>query len=420
MRDNLIAIFIILIVCPGCSISSNKGYVVKKIDNDANAKYYIIPPENTCDGKKGKFVIYIPGISNDCYKDRSLLVNGKPVSYQRNSSNKENHIIVTIPEDCPKYSTNANSYTVTRGSCTDQDKKLVESGIKKALPKSYQESLSFWYGLDVQGKHRWVNINPGMTIRVETSTFFDEPGIQSYISGPIKYYSVIRKYKNGIPITTFDPFLSRMSSTYINETLATGSANDRTAPSNWAASAIDLQNYPTLKSHWMIYYPSQYSKIKPSYKQLNAKSSNEINPELPNISYSKNTILIGANSTEDLDKFRNSISTSNSIYDECQDKKNTYTCLVFRERGVVTPMISISINGNDELIEVGTTLQDIINKHVDMIDAEILGLSANIARHANIRRWYGAEKAPLHFEIDMQDEEALALPLLKGDEVTLW
>jgi hypothetical protein len=109
----------------------------------------------------------------------------------------------------------------------------------------------------------------------------------------------------------------------------------------------------------------------------------------------RSAVLLGAESTDELDRMTNQlISEPESV---CGDSSSK--CTIFPEACTVSLEIAVMVNGARRTVSWGSTLADFSDKH----------------RRVELFRRYQNELAPV--EVDTRDHEALRLPLLPGDVI---
>lgn len=109
----------------------------------------------------------------------------------------------------------------------------------------------------------------------------------------------------------------------------------------------------------------------------------------------RSAVLLGAESTEELDSMTSQLMTEPESV--CND--TSPQCTVFPEACTVSLEIEILVNGVRRTVSWGSTLLDFAETH----------------EHVRLFRSYKDQLTPV--EVDSQDHEALRLPLLPGDVV---
>ena len=109
----------------------------------------------------------------------------------------------------------------------------------------------------------------------------------------------------------------------------------------------------------------------------------------------RSAVLLGEESTEDLDRLTTQLLTQPELV--CGGA--SVHCTVFPEACTASLEIEIMVNGAHRTVVWGSTLADFAEKH----------------RNTGLFRRYGDGLAPV--EVDVRDHEALRVPLLPGDVI---
>jgi hypothetical protein len=112
-------------------------------------------------------------------------------------------------------------------------------------------------------------------------------------------------------------------------------------------------------------------------------------------SNSHGSVLLGANSKEELDRLSVQLSQPEAVYNAA-----SIHCAVFPEACSVSVEMQIIVNGNPRTVAWGSPLASITDR----------------PRHLKVKRFYAGRLTPI--EINLHDPNALRLPLLPGDHVT--
>jgi hypothetical protein len=112
-------------------------------------------------------------------------------------------------------------------------------------------------------------------------------------------------------------------------------------------------------------------------------------------SSSRGSVLLGANSKEELDRLSVQLSEPEAVCNAA-----SIHCAVFPEACSVSVEMQIVVNGKSRAVVWGSLLASITDS----------------PRHLKMKRLYAGRLAPI--EINLHDPDALRLPLLPGDRIT--
>jgi hypothetical protein len=226
---------------------------------------------------------------------------------------------------------------------------LLRSPDSKEVP--FPEVLSRYTktGLD------WVDLCPQIELRVENAYFREgapKHGLANFLGTEIARYHVLE--------------------TGALEQISVESRIDQ--PPADQPPVQQLLSEPQKRRHYHRFF----------YQVLLSKKSNV-----------RNAVLLGAESTDELDRMTNQLmSEPESV---CGDASSR--CTVFPEACTVSLEIAVMVNGARRTVAWGSTLADFAENH----------------RRVELFRGYRNELVPV--EVDIRDHETLRVPLLPGDVI---
>ncbi|HEY0603099.1 MAG TPA: hypothetical protein VGD58_09320 [Herpetosiphonaceae bacterium] len=210
---------------------------------------------------------------------------------------------------------------------------VVAQRVAESLPMLLSEMLLFYYGMQTAQGTNYVDLQPGMRLRVESAIYqFTGPGstFNGFIGASTNYYDVqLSLAANGQEVISFDSFLGALTP----PTIAAGSGG--------AGGIIDLQGKNMGRRHYRLFYPSQM----PASNRSGADS------------ILQNVTLIGADNLTDLAQA--TIDYVNQKGCSTGATGQPVLCTFFRGRTIVVPQIMIYLNGAPTYVPIGTTLRQL-------------------------------------------------------------
>jgi hypothetical protein len=265
----------------------------------------------------------------------------------------------------------------------------VVQRVAEALPLAYSEVLGYRYGLDPQ--NRYVDLQPGMSLRVEAATGeFAGPGAQAQFSGFVgsgaSRWRVSRRRLDQALV--FDAFVGALAP-YAPATTVGG-----------AWGFVDLQTAGAFPYCRLLYPPTQFGAW-PGYAGT-----------------LENVALVGAG-------YRADIAAATSAYVKGQQVpthgRGPIGCTYFRGRTLVVPEVQVILQGTPFYVPIGTTLRQLTEWLMTA------GAPPTDVYEIN-RIWsptYTTGRMPW-FAVDVPADgtwpsgiDTGDLPLIKGDDVTL-
>jgi len=347
-------------------------------------------------------------VSNPPFK---LVANSEPYPY-----------ILTIDKSTWTISSNTIRSTVqtayvafikaaeSTGNFTPWGISVLQEAIARHTPQSYAEMLYYSYGLNLADSPNipHVDLRPGMVLRVMPSDYIVVPGYDrngqklNYLDG----------YTNGAPIDyDIGSYYDTASNwhvgfdTFISQLVSAGALTVTSPPTTHApnvggvAEAADLYSLGAQNTFYRLFIPS--TLLTPTGPG-STKPESQFN-------------LVCADSFTKLEKKTNG-ATNNT---------NTY----FRGRAVLKLCIRVTINGNEAVVPIATTLANILERAGRMpprngVKLEGLKLERAIGQADSVGGKACEVGRSYAVRLDYQvtnytgGESALDIPLLHGDRLS--
>lgn len=294
---------------------------------------------------------------------------------------------------------------------------VIQEAIARHMPQTFAETLYYSYGLNLTGGY--ADLRPGMILRVMPSDFMVVPGsdrdgnAMNYLNGytnnaPIDYD--IGSYTNGTNwMVGFDAFISQL--------VAGGALTVSAPPNKPSLSAPTSLNMGGVAEVADLYFPGFQ---QPFYRLF--IPTNLLTPTGPGSVISANQfVLAAAASYTDLEGASNIPDSAAS---------STYAIAYFRGRAVIKLCIRVTINGNEAVVPIGTTVANILERAGRVppkSGVQLGGLSLERAigqtdsfgnSSCRVGRSYAVRFDYQTLATYGNGQSALDLPLLSGDILT--
>ena len=282
---------------------------------------------------------------------------------------------------------------------------VIQEAIARHMPQTFAETLYYNYGLDLA--KGYADLRPGMVLRVMPSDFMAVPGYDrngnamNYLNGytnsaPLDYDINSYYAHDSNWLLGFDAFISQLVA---GGALTVNAPPTRLAPNvGGIAEAADLYSPLFLQPFYRLFFPT--TLLTPTGPGSTEPSS-QFN-------------LAAAASYSDLDKTTN--TAANNAY--------------FRGRAVIKLCIRVTVNGNESVVPIGTTVAHILERAGRMppksaIRIEGLSLERAIGQSDSFGNASCQAGRSYAVRFDSQaltaygnGQSALDLPLLHGDILT--
>jgi hypothetical protein len=282
----------------------------------------------------------------------------------------------------------------------------LQEAISRTMPQTFQETLYFAYGLDLA--NNWADLRPGMVIRVAYDAFINIPGATSprwltgFSGGPIVDYDVagyltpIGEWRLGL-----DAFFAQVVANGVMGV----DPPEFSAPQQTEAGLADAADlfFPAFRQpFYRLFFPS--SLMSPSSTGNVVVSSNFAIAAAPNF-----TLLNNAN---------NYPAQGNTV-------------AYFRGRAVVRLCIRVVVNGVEEIVPIGTTVGNILERYGRRAPSAMLALDGlKLDRSLGVAVLNPAAPYAIGGSVPVRLDwrtmplyqargDALSLPLLHGDRLTI-
>lgn len=281
---------------------------------------------------------------------------------------------------------------------------VVALRVVESLPMQLTEILSFYYGLQTTQGTNYVDIQPGMRLRVENAASqFITPGsaFNGFITNSANYYNIqLSLTPAGQEYLSFDSFLGTLTP----PSIASGADS--------AGGIIDFQGQNMGRRRYRLFYPSQFP----------ASNTSGVDSILQNVT------LIGADNLAD-------IQTATTDYVSKKGCSTTASgqpiiCLFFRGRSIVVPEILIYLNGAPTYVPLGTTLRQLTSRIMvypfnpfntanlgtnNAISMQRLGLNSSGVVYSTL----GFDKLPAGSVLPSGALDMFDIPVVQGDRCSI-
>lgn len=286
---------------------------------------------------------------------------------------------------------------------------VLQQAISRAMPQTFEETLYYAYGLDLP--NRCADLRPGMVLRVIMNDYIDvgrttQTWINGYIGGAILDNDISSYLSPGLPparqwTVGFDALFAQLTASGAVSVQA-----PQSSPSNQTeaglADASDLFYGEFRQPFYRLFFPQN---LTPPTGLGTAFTPS-------------NFVLAAASSYASLVTTVNYPTATNAV-------------AYFRGRAIVKLCIRLFVNGVEEIVPIGTTVGNILERYAQQIPSagiafygvhleRALGLAIS---QPNVPVAVGASyRVRLdwnHLKVYGPARDALSLPLLHGDRLTL-
>lgn len=282
----------------------------------------------------------------------------------------------------------------------------VQAAIARSMPQAFVDSLLYTYGFD--GQSGWVDLTPGMVLRVEYESYqtmgagtTDQAYLNGFITSAVAQYQITRAATNATGFTTLDAFIGWLTGLQGTDVSTPATTNRKQAGGGGLIdSGYTLMQQPYLR---LVYPPGFPSTDQPGtpYPEFNA-------------------VLLAASKLSDLTAATHNIRTNAAA-------GAGVGVLYFRGRTTLVPQIRVWVNGVEQLVPVGTTVGDILAQRgmaPPAIDLPLAGIRMRRGTGAALvgspATYDAGTPVPVRLDWAPSGQAALAaLPLLGGDSIDL-
>lgn len=284
---------------------------------------------------------------------------------------------------------------------------LLQETISRVMPQTFQETLFYAYGLDLAAGT--ADLRPGMVLRVALAGWETVPGtpapayLSGYAAGGVVEYEV-GSYAGGAGWAVgLDAFVAR---------LVAGGALQVSAP----ASSVPQQQAAGVADAADLFFPGF---LQPFYRLF--VPSPLASPSEVGNAYTPDNFVLAASGTYTALTTAVPYPTSGGAV------------AYFRGRAVLKPCIRVWVNGTAQVVPIGTTLGNVLDGAAARVPAgAVLPRGLSVLRGAGqvvldpSAGWPAGRALPLwlgggtgSLPVYGPGADALSLPLLHGDRVTL-
>lgn len=289
---------------------------------------------------------------------------------------------------------------------------VLQEAIARHMPQTFEETLYYNYGLNLISGAGTADLRPGMILRVIPSDFIvlpnsdTNPGIQyldGYVNGSPLDYDISGYTSSSTDWAVgFDAFLSTLFSANVL-TINPHIDNQGNEYMPGISEAADLyRNAP--KSFYRLFIPG---KLINPYPQIQ-------NTSQPQSQFN----LVSADSFTSLEGKTNPLTSNTNFY--------------FTGRSILKLCIRVTINGNEHIVPIGTTVRNILERSGRVPPISTSSPSDLILEGITLNRAIGQTDTLGYKSIDVgrsypvqlcsnvykNNQTALDLPLLHGDILT--
>jgi hypothetical protein len=292
------------------------------------------------------------------------------------------------------------------------------------LPRYAEAELALTYGLSSNSGANWVDITPGMRLRINTSEVlrYLPQHKQRYYPGVTTFFlpRLRTSVLGGNPVLEVDP-ATELSDLGFNE-VSEGSPFDN----SFAVAGVEDLRVPPLDGtkrvsvrYWRLYLPtSPYVANDSGNTPDDAEMLNQLS-------------VIAAAGSPGI--FPDRALNATDCATPTSGQPRPLTCFEIRARGVVVPEIMIFVQGSPRWVPVGTRLSDIaaevmpqprsgaVSDAMPPMDSVLYeAWAARAWARLRVRRqtWFGEARLVFDAEDRPSAAAALSIPLITGDLVT--
>jgi hypothetical protein len=281
----------------------------------------------------------------------------------------------------------------------------LQQALSRSMPQTFQETLYYAYGLDLANGR--ADLRPGMVLRVAIADYVNvggsqtPPWIDGYAGGSVVDYDVASYLGSGGWSVGFDTFIAQLVGAGVLQVTAPLSAPSQQTESG-VADAADLF-YPAFSQpFYRLFFPSGLTS-----------------PSGPGTVLTPSSFVLAA-----APSFTALASTVNY-------PTSTNAVAFFRGRAIVKLCIRVTIDGIDEVVPIGTTVGNVLERYAQRPPGAALGLDGLRLERAGgsvvtdpTARFAIGQAFPVRLDwgtapVYGPAQDALTLPLLHGDRLTI-
>jgi hypothetical protein len=385
---------------------------------------FVIPPNLTYSGASSPFAQIVISIDNVAGPNSgsgcNIATNTSNTDFTMNWNNKE-AVVTVVPNNvwagaATKRTLLRNSFDAFRQqlealeipasgpACLKPGGAfLIAQRVAESLPLSLDESLYYRYSFD--RVNNYIDLQPGMRLRVEYSSYqllaTSGPYIKlnGYAANGVGYYNIVRRPDQRV---AFDAFLGQLTAP---------SPDSATCGLPGAGGIIDFQLAGMARRYYRLFYPPTFTA-----------------PDCPgDASIKRNVTLIGADTLADLTNATAKYATGNCA--QASSGKQPILCIVFRGRDIVIPELLVRMNYQQSYVPVGTTVRNLVDQYINSSFSTAAPLTGFFP-FFSLYRQYGplldSSFQPTEISFGAVDTTTLTtgqdvfdLPIIKGDALTL-
>jgi hypothetical protein len=242
---------------------------------------------------------------------------------------------------------------------------LISQRVAEALPLTLAETLAYRYGLnasddylDLTAQNRYLDIQPGMRLRVEFSgnQFLNLTSMMNgYVGTGVGYYQICGSLgQDGIQYLAFDAFLGAMPAPPV--------VQPPPNPDNLAGGIIDLQTNGSARRYYRLFFPTSLPNTStgPNAQTDNAATIATSGSSILPLNY---IALVGANTLSDLNAA--TAAYQNGAWPPAP--QNSIIWALFRGRDIAVPEIVVYVNGTPVSVPVGSTVRNLVETQSNLL-----------------------------------------------------
>ncbi|HKP51301.1 MAG TPA: hypothetical protein VJ183_01470 [Chloroflexia bacterium] len=282
----------------------------------------------------------------------------------------------------------------------------LQEAISRSMPQTFPEMLYYAYGLDLA--NNWADLRPGMVLRVAYDGFINIPGpttprwLSGYSGGPVVDYDVVSYLTPGGDwMLGLDAFFAQVVANGVME-VDPPEASALQMTEAGLADVADLFFSAFRQPFYRLFFPAKL--MSPS--------------GIGSVLTSSNFVIAAASSYTQISNAKNYPAPGNTV-------------AYFRGRVVVHLCIRVVVNGVNEIVPIGTTVGNILERYGNRAPSTTLaldGLKLDRSTGAGVldptTPYAVGGSTPVRLDwltmpISGTPGDALSLPLLHGDRLTI-
>ncbi|PTR14388.1 hypothetical protein C8R31_10660 [Nitrosospira sp. Nsp2] len=293
---------------------------------------------------------------------------------------------------------------------------LIVNRLASAMPLRFDEILSYYYAFDPVAQS--IDLLPGMSLRVDWAGY-------QYCNGPGGAGAGLNGFgttgSSNLEILlrpdgtlAFDGFSAQFTQGI--------SLQPPTECPLLAGGPVDLQLLGNGRRHLRLVWPTSFSGAG---SVDNSGSSNQLS-----------CILLGASSFADIEAATAAVVAGQSACGSQSSGADPIVSIVFVGRVTLVPQVRVWVMGTQQLVPIGTTVRNLVQRFADPIPMQMQQGSATSNLQLAVQRWGQPNMQPIdrstpRFNIGAIDLSQAAsavgplgdgfdTPLIKGDYLTIY